>query len=99
MSVRLIVRAEAEADIDAAFNWYEDREPGLGAEFIRSADAVLASVERQPHACPVMYRNARRALLRRFPYAVFYLIQNDAVEVVACMHFKRHPRRWRSRLR
>ncbi|HLM68258.1 MAG TPA: type II toxin-antitoxin system RelE/ParE family toxin [Longimicrobium sp.] len=97
--MHLIVRPEAEADIDAAFDWYEDQEPGLGAEFIRSVDAALASVERQPHAYPVIYRTARRALLRRFPYAVFYLVQNYAVEVVACMHFKRHPRRWRLRVR
>lgn len=99
MSFRLLVREEAEADIEAAFNWYEDQEPGLGAEFIRSPDEALESVARQPEAYQVIYRNARRALLRRFPYAVFHLLQDETVEVIACMHFRRHPKRWRTRVR
>ena len=97
--MRLIVRPEAEDDITAAFSWYEDQEPGLGTEFIHSVDVALGLVEREPHAFPVIYRNARRALLRRFPYAVFYLIRDDVIEVIACMHFKRRPLRWRSRVR
>lgn len=73
--------------------------PGLGTDFIHSLDAALTSVQRDPHLCQVVYRNARRVLLHSFPYAVFYIVQGDAVEVVACMHFRRDPRRWQKRVR
>jgi toxin ParE1/3/4 len=73
-------------------------EPGLGAEFVRAVDAVLASIMRDPELYPVAHRNARRVLLRRFPHAVYYLSFTDRVEVAACLHFRRHPRRWHSRL-
>lgn len=98
MTRRLIIRPPAEADIEAAFRWYEEQSSGLGAEFVRAVDAVLASITREPSAYPVAYRQARRALLRRFPYAVYYLPFSDRIEVAACVHYRRHPRRWRSRM-
>lgn len=99
MSLPLIVREEAEADIESAFGWYEEQRPGLGAEFIASVDEAIEDIQEQPGLHPRIYRSARRVLLNRFPYAVYYLLQNDMIEVVACMHFRRHPRRWRERLR
>jgi plasmid stabilization system protein ParE len=94
----LIVRPPAEADFESAFRWYQEQNLGLGAEFIRAVDAVLASIVREPEAYPVVYRQSRRALLRRFPYAVYFLADAEQVEVAACLHFRRHPRRLRSRL-
>jgi hypothetical protein len=39
----------------------------------------------------------RRALVRRFPYAVFYRVESDAPVIIACVHCRSHPRRWQSR--
>jgi toxin ParE1/3/4 len=99
LSRPLIVRAKAESDIESAYRWYEEQRPGLGADFIRSVDVALASVQRDPELYQLVYRNARRVVLQSFPYSVFYIIQDDAVEVVACMHFRRNPRRWQARVR
>ena len=63
MSLRLIVREKAESDIESAFRWYEEQRPGLGADFIRSVDAALASVQRDPELYQLVYRNARRVVL------------------------------------
>jgi plasmid stabilization system protein ParE len=94
----LILRPQAEAEVEEAFRWYEARTPGLGAEFVRTVDAALSSIERQPELYPVKYKAARQVVLRRFPYSLFYLIQPDgSVEVIACSHTRRNPRRWRSR--
>ena len=98
MARQIVVRAEAEADIDAAYGWYEARSLGLGAEFVRAVDACLAAIARQPELHAEQYRGARRALLRRFPYGVFYLVWEDHIEVVACFHLRRDPRRWQTRL-
>ena len=95
---RLIVRPLAEADIQAAFDWYEDQAAGLGHEFFRAVDACYATIERSPELYPVVYRQVRRALLRRFPYAVYYVLAPEAIRVIACVHGRQHPRRWRSRV-
>jgi toxin ParE1/3/4 len=61
-------------------------------------DDALTSVQRDPELYQTVYRNARRVLLHSFPYAVFYIVQGNAVEVIARMHFRRDPKRWQKRL-
>lgn len=94
----LVVRADAEADIEEAFRWYEARSPGLGTEFVRAVDVVLAAIERQPDVYPTACRHARRAVLRRVPYAVYYAVPAGSIDVLACMPMRRPPRRWRRRV-
>ena len=95
----LIVRAEAEADLAEAFHWYEQRVRGLGDQFLLCVDAVLASIERNPHLYPVVHGGViRRALTRRFPYGVFFVEGKRSVAVIAVAHVKRNPRIWRDQV-
>ena len=93
----LLVRPLAEADVQSAYLWYETQAEGLGHEFLRAVDACFAAIERWPEAYPVVYKRYRRALLRRFPYIVYYSVSDAAIEVVACTHGRQHPTRWRRR--
>ena len=93
----LRVRPLAETDVQAAFDWYQIQTAGLGHEFLRAVDACYARIERWPEAFPVVYKGYRRALLRRFPYLIYFSVSDAAIEVVACVHGKQHPRRWRRR--
>jgi plasmid stabilization system protein ParE len=98
VNLPVIIRDEAEADIAEAAIWYERRCVGLGAEFLRSLDACLSLISRQPKIFPVVYRQARMGLPRKFPYLVIYRDFPDFISVVAVMHGNRHPKRWKSRL-
>jgi plasmid stabilization system protein ParE len=98
MTPRLVVRRAVEADIADAALWYEQRAPGLGAEFLRAADVTLAEVARMPERFPAVYRESRRALLRRFPYAIYFVATPAQVSVIACMHARRDPRMWEERV-
>jgi plasmid stabilization system protein ParE len=93
----VLIRPAAAADIDDAFVWYERQRPGLGEEFLEAVRAALGDIAAYPVLNPVIYRNTRRVLLRRFPYAVFYRVYDKTVVVVACMHGHRNPRRWQHR--
>lgn len=95
MSRRLIVRPEAEAEMAEAFDWYEDRVPGLGDEFLLCVDAVFCSILRTPQIFPHVHRIVRRALTRRFPYEVFFVEDGERVVVLSVFHAKRNPKRWR----
>jgi plasmid stabilization system protein ParE len=88
---------EAEADVEEAFEWYEAQRPGLGAAFRRVLDVAVAAVENQPEVYAVIHHNTRRVLLPRFPYGLYYRVLEQNVVVVACIHGKRHPKKWRSR--
>lgn len=98
MSSRLVVRPEAEADIEAAYLWYEEQRPGLGEIFLAELRHTLDRVVDNPRLYQEVYPEARRALPRRFPYGIFYLIAGDEVVVLAVTHQARHPGVWRSRL-
>jgi len=84
--------------IDRAIDWYESRAPGLGSEFLRSFEATMAALQRNPRLHPKVWAEARRAALRRFPYGVIYVEDAGGILIVACMHFRRHPRHWQARL-
>jgi plasmid stabilization system protein ParE len=86
--VRLVVRQAAEADIAEGARWYEQRSPGLGSEFLRAIDVTLAEIARMPERYPLVRGSACRALLRRFPYGVFFVAGPERVSVAACL--KRH---------
>lgn len=91
MNPTVRLRPEAEADVRDAYRWYEERVRGLGSEFLRAVDAALASIERTPEAYPIVYEGVRRALLRKFPYGLFYVIEPNRVVVLACFHARRDP--------
>ena len=91
-------RPAASADVQAAYEWYEAQRPGLGKEFIAAVEAAVVSLLAFPEAYPVVHRSARRVLLERFPYGLYYRIEGARVVVVACMHAARDPRRRDARL-
>jgi len=95
--VNLILRPAAAADVEAAYRWYERQRAGLGDAFLEAVRTALGAIGANPLSSPVVHRNTRRALVRRFPYAVFYQLMGEHIVVVACMHARRNPRQWRRR--
>jgi len=97
MISQLILRPRAEADLAEAYAWYEERRAGLGQSLLLSVEAALASIQENPLLFPVVHRNVRRALIRRFPFGVYYLVDRETVVVVAIFHASRDPKGWRAR--
>jgi plasmid stabilization system protein ParE len=95
---RLIIRPEAETELAEAFDWYERRLPGLGAQFLTAIDTAVASILDNPLQHPILYRNVRRALARRFPYQVLFIVEQEIVVVIAVFHGARDPKRWQDRI-
>lgn len=94
---RFVVTPLAELDIADAATWYESRATGLGVRFLESVDASLHALSEHPQQYPIVHRDVRRTLLRGFPYALFYVLREDVIRVIACMHTRRQPQRWQSR--
>ena len=88
----------AQADVADAVSWYDERAPGLGQDLIGEIDSIVGRLAANPRQFPLAYKDARRALLRRFPYALFFRVTNARVQVIACFHTSRAPRRWRGRV-
>ena len=94
----VIFTLAARAELIDAQDWYENEAPGLCRRFRASVDAVVQSITANPWQFPVVYKSIRRALLRRFPYALMFVIEADTtLTVIACFHGSRDPARWQKR--
>ena len=95
MAVRF--RTEAAADVSLARDWYDAQSPGLGDSFVSALEQIVDLVAALPEAFPEIAVGLRRALLSRFPYALYYRLDGSVIDVIACLHTRQSPSRWRSR--
>ncbi len=77
--------------------WYEGQRARVGQFFAAAVEMTIASILQNPLAYPRVYGDIRRALVQRFPYAVYFRPLGDELVVLAVMHGRRLPRRWQSR--
>jgi plasmid stabilization system protein ParE len=95
-ATRPIIGREAENELYDAANWYEARSEGLGIAFLDGVEGLLERIAENPRQFQVVYQDVRRALLRRFPYGVFFRARaSGAIKIIAVMHSARSPDRWR----
>ncbi len=97
MSHLVRIRPEAERDVRNAVSWYEEQRSGLGRELILELDAVYERLAESPHRYADIRRGIRRAIVRRFPYGVFYLVTDTEVRVIAVVDMARNPSVWQDR--
>ena len=91
MKYKLIVRKEAEKDLTSASEWYENQRKGLGHDFLLCVEAKINTLIDNPKMYQKIYKNVRRALIRKFPYGIFYIIAKDTIVILAVLHCRRSP--------
>jgi plasmid stabilization system protein ParE len=92
----VLFRPQAEADVVEARAWYAAREADLGERFVGELVATIARIVEHPALFPRVHDETRRAVLRRFPYAVYFRHVGDTIVVLA-VHGRQDPQRWRGR--
>jgi len=80
---------EAALELLEATFWYEDERAGLGDLLKSELLEIMDRVATMPQSFPVAFGTSRRALLRRFPYAVYFEEHDDEVVVFAFCHLHR----------
>ena len=93
----LSVGPQAEHETQRSARWYNNESPGLGEAFLELVQQTLNAVSENPYQFPQVHRDVRRALLKRFPYGVFFRIRPDRIKVLAIVHLSRDPNRWQRR--
>jgi toxin ParE1/3/4 len=87
----LVLTPEAFDDIWSARQWYDEQSEGMGSEFDAAIGALMRTICRNPQAFPEVGPAIHRALLRRFPYKVFYTFDEQRVFVALVLHNARDP--------
>ncbi len=94
---KIVIKPVAGLDAADAFDWYNDKREGLGDDFLLALDAAINTIQRNPYHFQIVYKNVRRALTARFPYGIFFIMEDSIVYVLAIQHTSRSPKIWEYR--
>ena len=101
MRFDIVLRREAQIDLDEIFIWYEEQKPKLGLDFLYEFEATLEKLVRNPFHASYIGKDARSASLKRFPYEIIYRVDKARrhVRIIAVIHQHRDPKWFKQRLR
>ena len=97
MTLQVVFRPAARAEFDGATLWYEDRQPGLGIQFLAEIDRAVDLASQYPDRYPIKHSEIRCIRAHRFPYSIFYLVEAERIVVLAVFHARRDPAIWKAR--
>lgn len=95
--MRVIFHHRAEAELIDAAQFYQNRVPGLGNEFLDAVDMALKLIAAAPLQHRIQHLEARRSIVDRFPYSVYYRVFTDHIRILAIHHHSRRPGYWQGR--
>jgi len=94
MALPAVFRYRVKYDLQAAVDWYEEQRAGLGEDFLASVRSTFRTIELHPELYAIVHGEVRRAVMSRFPFAVFYLVEPTRAVVLRVLHTARNPELW-----
>ncbi len=88
---------EALAEFIADGRYYNGQVPGLGDAFVNEIETGIGIILAGPMIWRVIEDDVRRYLVRRFPYGIYYTIEDDLVVIWAVKHLHRRSDYWQQR--
>ena len=82
MTLEVRLRPEAEEDLADAAAWYEEQRQGLGHEFLDEVLTMLTSIAETPLMYPNVHRNTRRVVIHRFPFGVYFRVEDATLSLL-----------------
>ena len=95
---RVAFHPEAETELIAAAEFYEEQAPALGHDFIAAVRRGYGRLIKFPDTGRPFGRRLRRILVLGFPYGLLYRADGETIFIVAVMHLHRRPGYWRTRI-
>lgn len=89
--MRIKISPFAEIDILESIDFYECKRSGLGDEFLEEINLIIKAIVTNPQIFPAEYQDFQTALLKRFPFKVIFIIEDNICYIIAVFHHKRNP--------
>ena len=91
--MRLRYTDRSKEDLDIAIAWYEKQRRGLGFEFLDCVEIAIKSIVRSPELYRIYYSQFRGCLVRRFPFTIFYTIEENEIIVHSVFDSRQDPKK------
>ena len=97
MPHKISIRKEAEADIAEGYEYYESCREHLGADFMLCVEESLTRISKNPFQYRTVYKSVHRALVKRFPFGIYYIVKGQSVSIIGVIHARKNPLHWQTR--
>jgi plasmid stabilization system protein ParE len=89
------ISSRAQKEISESWNWYEERQQGLGDRFVKEVINRIREIEQHPERYPNRHKSYKETLVNIFPYLIIYRInkRKKLILVVSVFHTSLNPRR------
>ena len=97
MAFEIIITPFAESDIKQSIKYYNSKSERLGKNFIEEVDSIFERIKYNPELFPIALDKTRKAVVKRFPYNVYFVITNSKIFITAVFNTWRQPKTWKNR--
>ena len=95
---RVVLDLLAELELEQGRSWYEGKQPGLGMRFVAEVDSTIERIRESPEMYAKIRKDYRQALVKRFPYAVYYEFSQQTVKIYSIFNCSQDPAKLDERL-
>ena len=89
----------AEQDLDMTVEWYNFQSDGIGNEFAYVISEMFERIKTNPLQFPKDYGKMRKAVIKRFPYSVFFVVKDEVAFIFGIFSASRNPNIMKNRYR
>ncbi len=97
MEFKLLFHNKAKVELLESAEWYAEKSIQIFSEFSDKIASGIENIKINPHAYPVVYKNKRKCIIKRFPFSIIFIIQEDKIYVISVFHHSRNPNIWKKR--
>ncbi len=92
------ISSDAQTDFETSFAYYYKGSPKVAGDFLVKIDLAFEHIRENPNLFPVVYKNVRKYVVKKFPFVIYYQIFEAKVRVIAIFHSSRNPVVWSDRV-
>lgn len=92
MNYKLIIKPEAENDLYEAIEWYKEQNENLPSQLLNEVEIGLNNIQKYPEHYQKRYKEIRITFTKKFPYGIYYTLENEIIFVHAILHNKQNPK-------
>lgn len=97
MEYKLIINPFAELELEEAKDWYNLQQDNLGNEFVMEIDKTIIRIIENPFQFPKEKKQIHKAVVKNFPYYLFFYVDDFLINIFAVFHSSRNPMIWKKR--
>ena len=89
---------DAEIDLKSSFEYYFYEDSQVADSFFKQINISFEEIKQDPEMFPIVYGSIRKYVLKKFPFVIYYRIDNVIVQIIAIFHTSRNPQIWNERI-